>query len=78
MKNQIGVLLGALFALCGADATAATTWGMRAGSSADLSGAPSTRTRENVNYKKYQTTKHNHKKEQPRSIYFGVATILYE
>ena len=34
---------------------AATNTGARAASSADLTGAPATRTRENVNYNKYQT-----------------------
>ena len=70
MKKQIGVLLGALFALCGADATAATTWGMRAGSSADLSGTPSTRTRENVNYKKYQTRSTTYETKDAGDLYY--------
>ena len=55
MKKQLS-LLGAVAALAVVlPAGAATNWGTRAGSSADLSGAPATRTRENVDYAKYQT-----------------------
>ncbi len=55
MKKQLSLIVGALAVLGLSDAGAATNWGTRAGSSADLTGAPSTRTRETVNYKKYQT-----------------------
>ena len=51
MKKQLSVIIGALAILSANDAPAATNWGTRAGSSADLSGAPATRTRENINYK---------------------------
>ncbi len=55
MKKQLS-LLGMAVALAGVlPAGAATNWGTRAGSSADLSGMPATRTRENVDYAKYQT-----------------------
>lgn len=55
MKKSLSVFVGLLVALGAVSADAATNWGTRAGSSADLSGAPATRTRENVNYEKYQT-----------------------
>lgn len=55
MKKSLSVILGLMVALGAVGADAATNWGTRAGSSADLSGAPATRTREKVNYEKYQT-----------------------
>ena len=55
MKKQLSVIIGALAILSANDAPAATNWGTRAGSSANLSGTPSTRTRESINYKKYKT-----------------------
>lgn len=57
MKKQLSVIIGALAILATTNSYAETNWGTRSGSSANLSSAPSTRTRENVNYKKYQTTK---------------------
>lgn len=47
--------LFAVLATVAMPAVADTNWGTRAGSSADLSSAPATRTRERVNYEKYQT-----------------------
>ena len=55
MKKISSLVVGALVAVGAVNANAETNWGTRAGSSADLSGAPATRTRENVNYEKYQT-----------------------
>ena len=55
MKKSLSVFVGLLVALGAVSADAATNWGTRAGSSADLSGAPATRTREKINYEKYQT-----------------------
>ena len=55
MKKSLSVIVGLMVALGVVDADAATNWGARAGSSADLSSAPATRTREKVNYEKYQT-----------------------
>ena len=55
MKKSLSVIVGLMVALGAVSADAATNWGTRAGSSADLSGAPATRTREKVNYEKYQT-----------------------
>ena len=57
MKKCLTGVLGMLTLVLGADEVADTNWGTRAGSSADLYGTPSTRTRETVNYKKYKTTK---------------------
>ena len=55
MKKSLSVFVGLLVALGAVSADAATNWGTRAGSSVDLSGAPATRTREKINYEKYQT-----------------------
>ena len=55
MKKSLSVIVGLLVSLGAVSADAATNWGTRAGSSADLSSAPATRTREKVNYEKYQT-----------------------
>ncbi|MBE6457369.1 MAG: hypothetical protein E7011_00970 [Alphaproteobacteria bacterium] len=55
MKKIGSLFVGALVAMGAVNADAATNWGTRAGSSADLTGAPATRTRENVNYEKYKT-----------------------
>ena len=55
MKKSLSVFVGLLVALGAVSADASTNWGTRAGSSADLSGAPATRTREKINYEKYQT-----------------------
>lgn len=55
MKKQLS-LLGIAAALTVAlPAYSETNWGSRAGSSADLTNGPATRTRENVDYAKYQT-----------------------
>lgn len=57
-------------------ANAATNWGTRAGSSADLTGAPATRTRENVNYQKYQTrtTTRTYKQSDGGDLYYATPT----
>lgn len=55
MKKSLSLFVGLLVAMGAVSAEAETNWGTRAGSSADLSGAPATRTREKVNYEKYQT-----------------------
>ena len=57
-------------------AGAATNWGTRAGSSADLTGAPATRTRENVNYQKYQTrtTTRTYKQSDGGDLYYSTPT----
>ena len=48
MKKSLSVFVGLLVALGAVSADAATNWGTRAGSSADLSSAPATRTREKI------------------------------
>ena len=55
MRKSLFAVVGVLVAMGTIGADAATNWGTRAGSSADLSSAPATRTREKVNYEKYQT-----------------------
>ena len=55
MKKSLSFIVGALVAFGATAVNADTNWGARAGSSADLSSAPATRTRQNVNYEKYQT-----------------------
>ena len=55
MKKSLSFIVGALVALGATATNAETNWGARAGSSANLSSAPATRTRQNVNYEKYQT-----------------------
>ncbi len=70
MKKQLSVIIGALAILSANDASAATNWGTRAGSSADLSGAPATRTRENINYKKYKTNSSTYKSTNSGDLYY--------
>lgn len=55
MKKTFFGIVGVLAILGAVGAEAATNSGMRAASSADLSGAPATRSREKVNYQKYKT-----------------------
>lgn len=55
MKTQMNLFAWAALAMCTTPVVAATNVGMRAASSADLTGAPATRTRGNVNYNKYET-----------------------
>ncbi len=54
MKKQLSLFVMAAV-LAVTPAVAETNFGTRAGSSADLTGAPGTRTRSNVNYEKYET-----------------------
>lgn len=70
MKKQLSVIIGALAILSANDASAATNWGTRAGSSADLTGAPATRTRENINYKKYKTNSSTYKSSNSGEMYY--------
>lgn len=57
-------------------ADAATNFGTRGASSADLTGAPATRTRENVNYQKYQTrtTTRTYKQSDGGDLYYSTPT----
>lgn len=63
----VAVMLGSVPAL------AATNSGVYGASSADLTGAPSTRTRENVNYQKYQTrtTTRTYKQSDGGDLYYA-------
>lgn len=70
MKKQLSVIVGALAILATSNAYSETNWGTRSGSSANLSSAPSTRTRENVNYKKYQTTKRTYTSKDSGDLYY--------
>ena len=55
MKHQMSLFVGAIALLGLNPAVAATNYGTRAASSADLSGMPAERARTNVNYEKYET-----------------------
>ncbi len=55
MKKQLSLFVMAAVMMGVGAASAATNYGTRAGSSVDLTGAPGTRTRANVNYEKYET-----------------------
>lgn len=66
----MSVIIGALAMLTTANTYAETNWGARAGSSANLSSAPATRTRENVNYKKYKTTKRTYSTKDAGDLYY--------
>ena len=71
MKKQLS-LLGVVALIAALPAYAETNWGSRAGSSADLSGAPATRTRQNVNYTKYQTRSNTstYERQDGKNIYY--------
>ena len=55
MKKSLSFIVGALVAFGATAVNADTNWGSRSGSVVSLYGMPATRTRENVNYEKYQT-----------------------
>ena len=55
MKKQLSLLVGAVALVGMTPAFGAANMGARAGSSVDLSGSPAVRTRQNVDYAKYQT-----------------------
>lgn len=55
MKKQMSLFVWAVAIFGMSPVWAATNSGMRAASSADLTGAPGVRSRENVNYEKYET-----------------------
>ena len=70
MKKQLSVIVGALAILATSNAYSETNWGTRSGSSVNLSSTPSTRTRENINYKKYQTTKRTYTTKDSGDLYY--------
>jgi len=72
MKKQLSLLIGAAALISALPAYAETNWGSRAGSSVDLSSAPATRTRQNVNYSKYQTRSSaaTYQRQDGKNIYY--------
>ena len=70
MKKQLSVIIGALAILATTNSYAETNLGTRAASSANLSGSPSTRTRETVNYKKYTTQKKTYTTKDSGDLYY--------
>ena len=72
MKKQLSLLAVAVALVGIAPAFAETNWGARAGSSADLSSAPATRTRQSVNYNKYQTRSNTatYERQDGKNIYY--------
>ena len=72
MKTQLSLLAMVAALTVAMPAYSATNWGTRAGSSADLSGAPAARTRENVDYTKYQTrtTTKTYEVQDGRNMYY--------
>lgn len=67
MKKQLSLFVLALAMVGVSPAVAYTNHGTRAGSSADLTGAPAERVRENVNYEKYKTRTYTKTFEQKDS-----------
>jgi len=72
MKKQIALMVSAVALASVMPAYSATNSGARAGSSANLSAAPATRTRQNVNYAKYQTRSNTatYTKQDGKNIYY--------
>lgn len=72
MKKQLVLLVGAVAIAGVMPAVAATNMGTRAGSSATLSSNPATRTRQNVDYAKYQTRSNTatYTKQDGKNIYY--------
>ncbi len=73
MKKKMSWIIGAMALVTAMPAMAATNWGTRAGSSVDLTGAPATRERANVNYEKYETrtTTRTYNAADGRNIYYS-------
>lgn len=72
MKKQLSLFAVIAALMIAVPAYAETNWGARAGSSADLSGAPATRTRQSVNYTKYQTRSNTstYERQDGKNIYY--------
>ncbi|MBO7643201.1 MAG: hypothetical protein J6S74_03680 [Alphaproteobacteria bacterium] len=72
MKKQIALMVSAVALASVMPAYSATNSGTRAGSSANLSAAPATRTRQNVDYAKYQTRSNTatYTKQDGKNIYY--------
>ena len=73
MKKQLSLFIWAVAMFGMTPVFGATNSGVRGASSADLTGAPATRTRENVNYKKYQTrtTTRTYKASDGGDLYYA-------
>ncbi len=76
MKKQLSLFVWAFAVLGISPVFGATNFGTRGASSADLTGAPATRTRENVNYQKYQTrtTTRTYKQSDGGDLYYSTPT----
>ena len=76
MKKQLSLFVWAFAVLGISPVFGATNFGTRGASSADLTGAPATRTRENVNYQKYQTrtTTRTYKQSDGGDLYYSAPT----
>lgn len=72
MKKQLSLLGIAAAIIATVPAYSETNWGARAGSSADLSSAPATRTRQSVDYAKYQTRSNTstYERQDGKNIYY--------
>lgn len=72
MKKQIALMVSAVALASVMPAYSATNSGTRAGSSANLSAAPATRTRQNVDYAKYETRSNTatYTKQDGKNIYY--------
>jgi len=80
MKVHVGLIALAVASMGLSSVNAATNYGMRAASSADLTGAPATRTRSNVNYQKYETrtTTRNYDVKDSANLYYTAPTSRSE
>ncbi len=76
MKKQMSLFVWAVALFGMSPVWAAGNYGTRAGSSADLTGAPAVRTRTNVNYEKYETrtSKKTYDAKDGKSIYYTQPT----
>lgn len=72
MKKQLSLLGLAAVLVAAMPAYAETNWGTRSGSSANLSSTPATRTRQNVDYSKYQTRSNTstYERQDGKNIYY--------
>lgn len=76
MKKQMSLFVWAAALLGAMPAMAATNTGARAASSADLTGRPAVRARENINYEKYETrtTTTNYRVQDAGDLYYTQPT----
>ncbi len=76
MKKQVFLVAGLMAVLGAMPVMAATNFGARAASSADLTGGPATRTRTDVNYQKYQTrsSTNSYQAQDSKNLYYTQPT----